>query len=186
MLEENLSIGSEIRAIKWPTNLHCTTNFTKTILVNDGSPVDNYLRIPDCFVQFPSNEVLLLSDREGAKICDIFLDQKNSGFSSNYFFGHFAYESDPNSNNTMLRCDLNPVANIPLSSDKVCSMKLFNGETNYPSSQKETMKGLLSIKKAVGGIVEAFVNAREKGKNMELSCLEKICNELALELEEQD
>ena len=78
-----------LRRIKWSDNLFRTRNFIKTVEIN-GNVLDNYLRIPDCLVRFQSGQVLLLSDREGANICELFLERQASGISCmGHMLGHF-------------------------------------------------------------------------------------------------
>ncbi|GFH58370.1 hypothetical protein CTEN210_14846 [Chaetoceros tenuissimus] len=183
MLLHNMSNKRNIRKVQWPNNLYCTPNFISTIKVENGYSIDEYLRLPDCFVRFPDTSVVLLSDREGANIYELFLHERDKQNISNYFFGHFAYESDPKTEGS-LRCDLNEEENMFLSSSIACSIKLFNGDTRYSSSQRESVKRLLSFNESTNDFAQSFVNARDKGKDFEMSDLERICEEIVLELEQ--
>lgn len=112
-------------------------------------------------------------------------------------FGHYAFETDPNLTSYYLRCDPNNHA-IPLRDLDCCSMKLFNGGTVYPSSQHSVMKEMLSFDAVqfasstpgnftatnVTGSHEKFIAARQKQKDLELSDLEEICNEIICDLEQ--
>ena len=186
-----------VKNIKWSNNLFCTLNFIKTVSKEDRA-LDEYLRIPDCLVRFQSGQVLLLSDREGAKICKLFLARQASGTSCmGHMFGHFAFETDPTSKTYYLRCDPTNHA-IPLRDLDCCSMKLFNGGTIYPSSQRNIMKEMLSVgtmqfasstlgnatASNVTGSHEKFIAARQKQKDLELSDLEGICKEIICDLEQ--
>jgi hypothetical protein len=117
-----------LKRIKWSDNLFCTHNFIKTI-EKERRDLDEYLRIPDCLIRFQNGQVLLLSDREGAKICEILLDRQLSGDPCmGIQFGHFAFETDPTSK-ALLRCNLSKRVHSFLSDKDSCSIKLFNGET---------------------------------------------------------
>ena len=183
--------------IKWSDDLFCTRNFIKTVETNARNAIDNYLRIPDCLVRFKGGQVLLLSDREGSKICELFLERQASGISCmGHMFGHFAFETDPNSK-TCLRCDPSNHG-ISLRDIDCCSMILFNGGTSYPSSQRNAMKAMLSAgindfaNSTVGslslsnvtGSPEKFISTRQKQKDLELSDLEDICNEIICDFEQ--
>jgi|AntRauTorckE5430_2_1112549.scaffolds.fasta_scaffold00188_12 hypothetical protein len=180
-----------LRRIKWSNNLFCTRNFIETIS-DQGRALDEYLRIPDCLVRFQDGKVLLLSDREGAKICELFLERQLSEVPcTSLLFGHFAFETDPSSK-SFLRCNLTTHVKS-LSDIDSCSIKLFNGETVYPSSQRTVMKDMLclgisenSVNSNVSGSPEKFVVARQKQKDLELSHLQELCNELICELEQLD
>jgi len=184
-----------LRRIKWSDDLFCTRNFIETISTG-GRALDAYLRIPDCLVRFQDGQVLLLSDREGAKICEIFLDRQLSGSSCmGLFFGHFAFETDPTSKSCPLRCHSMITRVKSLRDIDSCSMKLFNGETVYPSSQRRVIKDMLSpglngsenfAASNITGTPETFIAARQKQKDLELSHLEEICNEIIFELEQID
>jgi hypothetical protein len=77
-------------------------------------------------------------------------------------------------------------------------MKLFNGGTIYPSSQRNIMKEMLSVgtmqfasstlgnatASNVTGSHEKFIAARQKQKDLELSDLEGICKEIICDLEQ--
>jgi len=178
--------------IKWSDNLFCTKNFIKTVS-NGGSALDEYLRIPDCLVRYQDGKVLLLSDREGAKICELFQDRQLSGTSCmGLSFGHFAFETDPSSP-PFLRCNSRSCINS-LSDIDSCSMKLFNGDTLYPSSQRKALKDMLSVLSGFGNLTpanvsrspETFIAARQKQKEIELSHLRDVCNEIIYELEQID
>eukprot|EP00979_Chaetoceros_neogracilis_P009353 scaffold2117_cov245-Chaetoceros_neogracile.AAC.1 len=181
-----------LRRIKWSDNLFCTKNFIKTVS-NGGSALDEYLRIPDCLVRYQDGKVLLLSDREGAKICELFQDRQLSGTSCmGLSFGHFAFETDPSSP-PFLRCNSRSCINS-LSDIDSCSMKLFNGDTLYPSSQRKALKDMLSVLSGFGNLTpsnvsrspETFIAARQKQKEIELSHLRDVCNEIIYELEQID
>jgi DNA-binding Xre family transcriptional regulator len=114
-------------------------------------------------------------------------------------FGHFAFETDPTSK-ALLRCNLSKRVHSFLSDIDSCSMKLFNGETVYPSSQRQIMTDMLSIRDINGsakstttldssivtGSPVNFIVARQKTKDLELSDLQEICNELICEREQID
>ena len=188
-----------LKRITWSGDLFCTRNFIKTMSTK-GRNLDEYLRIPDCLVRFQDGQVLLLSDREGAKICEIFLDKQLSGASCmGIWFGHFAFETDPSSK-SFLRCNPSTRVHSFLCDIDSCSMKLFNGETVYPSYQRKVMKDMLSVgingpansttgnlvSSNVTGSPENFIIARQKQKDLELSDLQEICSEIICTLEQRD
>jgi hypothetical protein len=206
---EKMSCKS-LAGIKWSKNIHCTENFIHTVVETVDGPIDEYLRIPDGFVVFPCGSVLLLSDREVNAVLPIFHREIAAGTLRNgLYFSHFAFETnlDPRKylrcgNKRLalkvptkyLCCSNEDLAVIP--DDVACSLKLFNGETQYPGSQRNVLKKMLSsawdcddsskfnLTKA-SGEPEYLVAARRKNMDLDRSDLEKICEELACEFEAQ-
>jgi len=76
-------------------------------------------------------------------------------------------------------------------------MVLFNGGTSYPTSSRDAIKEMLSVGindfansiagslsfSNITGSQEKFISARQKQKDLELSDLEEICNEIICDLE---
>ena len=156
--------------------------------------MDNFLRIPDCFIRFPArNEILLLSDREADQILQLF-QKRDSRVRDKYFFGHCSFEGDLYKN-PLLRYSTMNTSNI--SDEDACTIKLFNGVCMYPGSQSEALKGMLScVEKLdssnklntvqISGDTLYLVTARAKNTDYDRSDLETICNNIACEFEQQD
>jgi len=118
-----------------------------------------------------------------------------------YFFGHHSFETDHLQNigfGPSLRSGQKKGDRIP--DDIACTLKLWNGETMYPGSQRSVLKSMLShAKKAassecstsdthtsvtktkISGEPETLVDARRKNPDYDRSDLERICQELANE-----
>lgn len=177
--------------IKWSKKVLCTSNFIHTIQIKDGN-LDDFLRVPDCVIYFPSGETLLISDREANEILDLFQGSTGSNKKNvnSHSFGHYAFEIEPDQE-PLLRCGKK---NVIMHDDIICSTKLFNGETMYPRNQQRVLKDMLSCAKdcidssesfattEASGEPEVLVLARRKNANFEMSDLENICKEIAMEV----
>lgn len=76
--------------IKWSSQVYCTENFVSTVACE--SAIDEYLRIPDMFVRFPSGDILILSDREANVVLPLFRSKIESEKLIDYYFGHLNKE----------------------------------------------------------------------------------------------
>ena len=174
--------------IKWSNKVICTENFMITIQC-DGH-LDEFLRIPDSMVHFPCGTILLLSDREANKVLPLFQKKIALGIlEKDYHFGHYPFESEQDQSK-FLRCGKNHI----LRDEIACSLKLFNGETQYPRSQFNTLKEMLSgamnhvssgnfnMSKS-SGEPEYLVMARRKNTELDRSDLEMMCSEIACQAE---
>ena len=186
IMHHHMSCKSLAR-IDWSKKAFCTDNFIRTIQFTGKQ--DDFLRIPDSFVCFPSGELLLLSDQEANKVLPLFQSRKTFTSTDNYYFGHYAFKSDP-SQIPFLGCG----KNYTVPNDIACSLKLLNGETMYPGTQRPVLKAMLSHVKEcttsgkfavtnVSGEPENLVASRGKDSDYDRSDLEKICIELACESE---
>ena len=210
MVVENFVSNENVRNIMYSDKIFCTDNFIRTIDLknSEGGALDNFLRIPDCFVRFPSGETLLLSDREGALILPSFINKEHSRVATTpagLYFGHFAFETIHDSSRiAFLRVHPHPgtlslrsLADLELDEKDSCSLKLFNGDTMYPGSLKATLKDMLchsndglisssasNIKLTLAsGEPEAFVERRGKLRDYDMSDLENISKEIACEMD---
>jgi hypothetical protein len=114
-----------------------------------------------------------------------------------YYFGHYSFESCHKRVHN-LRCGKYSTL---LPDEMTCSLKLFNGETQYPGSQRETLKKMLSHASAyyeaasadsnnnktiASGEPEHIISARRKQMDLDRSDLENICEEIACEVEKEE
>ena len=171
--------------IGWSKKVLCTNNFIRTIQFEDN--LDDFLRIPDCFVLFPNGELLLLSEREANKVLQLFQSTKSTTFKYNHYFGHYAFEND----SSQVKF-LGYGENYAIPDDIACSLKLLNGETMYPGTQRSTMKSMLSNAKScissekstvtnASGKPKTLVQSRGNNADYDRSDLERVCIELACE-----
>jgi len=186
--------GENLSNIGWSESVFCTQNFTKTVNVNGG--MDDFLRIPDAFVRFPSDEILLLSNREADQILLHFLDRKENKVPSNgYYFDHCAFATDKNVQD-LLRHDASGTKCPGISDEMSCSVKLFNGETIYrDDGQRRALKSMLSCAKKcalssnkmsvsnLSGQPDSLVIARMKLNDYDRSDLQAVVSQIASEFE---
>ncbi len=188
MIQSCMSCESLVK-IKWSRKVFCTRNFIKTIA--SKGKIDDFLRIPDSLVHFPSGEILLLSDREANQFLPGFQACSHTLSDNGFYFGHYAFEIEQRFF-PFLRCGRKELAMPEL---MTCSLKLFNGETMYPGYQAKVLKNMLSgamegatsgetfnLTKA-SGEPEHLVSARRKDADFDCSDLQKICSQLACEAE---
>ena len=110
-----------------------------------------------------------------------------------YYFGHCAFEIDLiyKNSTSLLQCVQIASRHNYIHYVDACSLKLFNGETMYPDSQRHKLKEMLfptsnisdivkaSVPTEVCGEPEALVVARKKSKDLDHSDLEKVCEKNA-------
>mmetsp|Transcript_40978 Transcript_40978/g.96212 ORF Transcript_40978/g.96212 Transcript_40978/m.96212 type:complete len:450 (-) Transcript_40978:67-1416(-) len=183
--------NKSLSCINWSKSIYCTQNFFKTI--DSTGYLDEFLRIPDCFIQLPQGDILLLSEREAENMLVFFFEKKRKNIPvDGYYFGHYVFEAGINSK-SLLHYQPNGYT-CKITSHEACSLKLFNGETMYPSDQYNCLKEMLSyanksltsdIFKAtmVCGEPETLIVMRRKYKDYERSDLQTICSEIVSEFE---
>lgn len=183
--------GLNVEKVNWSNQVFCTENFFKTIIAQQ---LDNFLRIPDCFVSFPSGEKLLLSDREAHFVLASFPNWQANYCQrkKEYHFGHCVFESD-NREVIFLRKSSHRQCNSKILSFKdASSVKLFNGECTYQGDYRQALKGMLSIDDSkivpdtqILRMCEPIrlIEARAKTHDFDRSDLQKVCNEIATEYE---
>jgi hypothetical protein len=183
-------------SIGWSNKVFCTENCIIPISIGTNGSLDNFLRIPDCFVRFPTGEILLLSEREANQILQLFWRRKKGPGSDGYHFGHCAFESD-SCGVQHLRYSTGQKHASPIISDQdACSVNLFNGVCAYPGSQRQVLKGMLfraretiitsdnivNISNTSGDPLN-LVTARAKNSDYDRSDLDQICVEIVSEYE---
>ena len=182
--------------VNWSKQVFCTENYFKTIIAQQ---LDNFLRIPDCFVSFPSDEKLLLSDREAHFVLAYFQDWRPNSWQrrKQYHFGHCVFESD-NREVIYLRKSRHQRFDSRIFSPKdASSVKLFNGECAYQGDYRKALEEMLSIDhfKMVSDtqILRMcdpirLIEARAKTYEYDRSDLQKVCDEIATayEINEED
>ena len=96
--------------INWSKKIYCTNNFAHTIVHQNGSALNSFLRVVNFLLFFPDGTFLLLSEFEGNSLLKLFWDYSNKGIKQRYMFLH----------SSLLRQALDGMSEIPLQ----CSLPL--------------------------------------------------------------
>lgn len=181
------------KEFNWSKQIVCTQNFFVTIRDTSVGRLDEFLRIPDCFVKFPTGQILLLTDREAHFVLD---HCKKSAFTldEDHHLGHCAFQSDTRREyERLLQQSTRRITNFSaLSPVDASTVKLFNGECSYPGPQRQALKEILRIiPTRLTDNAHNFrthkpddlVFARGKSQHYDTSDLERVFSEICTELE---
>ena len=166
-----------LQHIPWPATIFCSTNYTKTVIENGKSGLQDHLRPVGTFLYFPREKTaVLLSEREADGVLRSL--QNSEQTATNLRFMHIAYcsgkgasasplDTQPPSALTTPSCTPSPSPPSSPSSKRppqlpksinfddtlvdptiVASLQLFNGDTMYAPETKTALQELLSTSDA--------------------------------------
>ncbi|KAL7465647.1 hypothetical protein ACHAXS_005974 [Conticribra weissflogii] len=192
--------GSMAR-VNWQRNIYCTKNFARTVKGRFGGPscLNNYLRVVDFVVTFPSGDTLLVSEYEANGLLKLIWNLTKAGFLrfGKYRFQNFSFlrhaTRDNDSAQIFLECkipsrgyDLNNTAVDDLA---MASLQFFSGDASYATAErKEALKSILRVAKQGENDdycpqthAEEMLEMRGNGNMFSYSDLEKLCVQLLCE-----
>jgi len=188
---------SSLSNIDWPFSIFCTSNFVDTVLTRTGlnpKTLDNYLRLVDVIIHFPSKEILLVSEREAETLLRRFLEMRSmNSLPVGLWFGHRSFEfSTKTSPFLRIGCEYDLTCSVK--DHQNCAIQLFAGETMYQfQSQKVVLKDMLRFKRIMPRSAltifqascepDTLIKMRGKLIFLPYSDLENICDSIACEIE---
>jgi hypothetical protein len=197
VISRYLSVESLSRLL-WSGKIFCTNNFVQTILNNQQQKMklDRCLRTADFMIRFPSDEYLLLSEREANALLQEFWKKRDSGETSQgYYLCQRSFECDKMlKDSSLLR--IGSAIKEGIDDHVASSLQLFAGDTMYESEgRRVALKKILSVVKRdsskietevlsdITGQPEELVRMRGKFGLFEMSDLESVCSTLISEIE---
>ena len=171
-------LRGQLQRIQWGTNVFVTNNFIATV-VNDQNRVvaelDEYLRLPDALLVYPSGDVLLVSEREAEHIIELYQNWSSSGppqFRNRALVARAVRKAQ----HVRLQLPLTSLSS-PCTAESRAVIGLFSGDTMFDVAAATALQAILLPNNGAKKAAKELPVIRGRKHFIPRSTLELVCDE---------